>query len=101
MICRDCGVVLGERCIDDGAEWRTFSTDDHAERADPNRCGESKTIVVICDEFSSVCCYSYTVYGYGTQHTKTLSSHPLLEADSRGVFYQQNIGTTRSNNLTE
>lgn len=42
VICRECGVVLGERLIDDGAEWRTFNNDDtlYGNRSDPNRCGE-------------------------------------------------------------
>lgn len=33
-------MVIGERCIDDGAEWRTFVDDSSNGRADPNRCGE-------------------------------------------------------------
>lgn len=40
IICRTCAVVIGERCIDDGAEWRTFVDDSSNGRADPNRCGE-------------------------------------------------------------
>ena len=40
ITCRTCAVVIGERCIDDGAEWRTFVDDSSNGRADPNRCGE-------------------------------------------------------------
>ena len=42
IVCRTCAVVLGERCIDDGAEWRTFTTDDVSNKPDPSRCGEPK-----------------------------------------------------------
>lgn len=35
-------MVLGERLIDDGAEWRSFNNDDtlYGNRDDPNRAGE-------------------------------------------------------------
>ncbi|CAN0547460.1 unnamed protein product, partial [Ectocarpus sp. 8 AP-2014] len=39
IICRTCAVVIGERCIDDGAEWQTYAEDSNNGRADPNRCG--------------------------------------------------------------
>ncbi|CAM9658373.1 unnamed protein product [Ectocarpus sp. 13 AM-2016] len=39
IICRTCAVVIGERCIDDGAEWQTYAEDSTNGRADPNRCG--------------------------------------------------------------
>ncbi|CAN0524820.1 unnamed protein product, partial [Scytosiphon promiscuus] len=44
IVCRTCAVVLGERCIDDGAEWRTFTTDDVSNKPDPGRCGEPKQV---------------------------------------------------------
>eukprot|EP00752_Nemacystus_decipiens_P005122 g4647.t1 len=43
IICRTCAVVIGERCIDDGAEWRTFVDDSSNGRADPNRCGAAES----------------------------------------------------------
>lgn len=49
VVCRACGIVLGDRMIDDGAEWRTYNTDDamHSSRADPNRVGEWKLTLYI------------------------------------------------------
>ncbi|CAM9188368.1 unnamed protein product [Ectocarpus sp. 6 AP-2014] len=41
IICRTCAVVIGERCIDDGAEWQTYAEDSNNGRADPNRCGDA------------------------------------------------------------
>uniref|UniRef100_T1IL29 Transcription initiation factor IIB n=1 Tax=Strigamia maritima TaxID=126957 RepID=T1IL29_STRMM len=39
MICEECGLVIGDRVIDVGAEWRTFSSNDNANSSDPNRVG--------------------------------------------------------------
>lgn len=38
VICRGCGLVLGERLVDEHSEWRTFSNSDN-QGADPNRVG--------------------------------------------------------------
>ncbi|KYR02804.1 transcription initiation factor IIB [Tieghemostelium lacteum] len=38
LICRGCGVVLGDRIIDEHSEWRTFSNSE-STGADPNRVG--------------------------------------------------------------
>lgn len=39
MVCPACGVV-GEACIESGAEWRSFGGED-AKVVDPSRCGSS------------------------------------------------------------
>ncbi|KAM7278598.1 hypothetical protein ACFE04_005732 [Oxalis oulophora] len=38
IICSACGLILENHCIDDTAEWRTF-TDDNNSNKDPNRVG--------------------------------------------------------------
>jgi len=38
-ICTNCGVVLVERNIDEGAEWRTFQDDTETEKNAKNRAG--------------------------------------------------------------
>jgi transcription initiation factor TFIIB len=38
VVCRGCGVVLGDHMIDDTAEWRVFADDGGSARSDPNRC---------------------------------------------------------------
>lgn len=60
IICRTCAVVIGERCIDDGAEWRTFVDDSSNGRADPNRCGE--VLHYYYDTRRIVCAYCTAVY---------------------------------------
>lgn len=37
MICSECGLVVGDRVIDVGSEWRTFSNE--RSGVDPNRVG--------------------------------------------------------------
>ncbi|CAK6441312.1 unnamed protein product [Pipistrellus nathusii] len=40
MICPECGLVVGDRVIDVGSEWRTFSNDKATK--DPSRVGDSQ-----------------------------------------------------------
>lgn len=41
VVCRDCGVILGERIIDDTPEWRSFANDDRGgDPAAKSRVGE-------------------------------------------------------------
>ncbi|XP_045462545.1 transcription initiation factor IIB-like [Harmonia axyridis] len=38
LICQECGLVVGDRVIDVGSEWRTFS-DEKSKGGDPSRVG--------------------------------------------------------------
>eukprot|EP01111_Echinosteliopsis_oligospora_P004810 TRINITY_DN1788_c0_g1_i1.p1 TRINITY_DN1788_c0_g1~~TRINITY_DN1788_c0_g1_i1.p1 ORF type:complete len:323 (-),score=84.52 TRINITY_DN1788_c0_g1_i1:18-986(-) len=38
MICKGCGLILGDRIVDEHSEWRTFSNSD-TPGSDPNRVG--------------------------------------------------------------
>jgi transcription initiation factor TFIIB len=40
MICQECGLVVGDRVIDVGSEWRTFSNDKSS--ADRSRVGAAE-----------------------------------------------------------
>uniref|UniRef100_K3WSJ6 General transcription factor TFIIB n=1 Tax=Globisporangium ultimum (strain ATCC 200006 / CBS 805.95 / DAOM BR144) TaxID=431595 RepID=K3WSJ6_GLOUD len=41
VVCRDCGMILGERIIDDTPEWRNFANDDRGgDPAAKSRVGE-------------------------------------------------------------
>merc|ERR1711953_1453265 len=41
MICPECGLVVGDRVIDVGSEWRTFSND-NGDQKDQSRVGASE-----------------------------------------------------------
>ncbi|KAK6167028.1 hypothetical protein SNE40_021138 [Patella caerulea] len=40
MICPECGLVVGDRVVDVGSEWRTFSNDKDAK--DASRVGAAE-----------------------------------------------------------
>ena len=42
MICPVCGLVVGDRVVDVGSEWRTFSSD--KETKDMSRVGAAEVI---------------------------------------------------------
>lgn len=45
MICSECGLVVGDRVIDVGSEWRTFSNEKSG--VDPSRVGTKKFAKII------------------------------------------------------
>ena len=42
QICSACGLVVGDRVIDVGSEWRTFSSSDGNANGDPSRVGAAE-----------------------------------------------------------
>jgi transcription initiation factor TFIIB len=45
VVCNSCGLVVGDRVIDTGSEWRTFSNDDQGND-DPSRVGDAESILL-------------------------------------------------------
>jgi len=52
MICSECGLVVGDRMIDVGSEWRTFSSD--TESKDMNRVGAAENPLLGADNLQTV-----------------------------------------------
>uniref|UniRef100_UPI00358EE73E transcription initiation factor IIB n=1 Tax=Myxine glutinosa TaxID=7769 RepID=UPI00358EE73E len=52
MICPECGLVVGDRMIDVGSEWRTFSND-HVGK-DPSRVGDAQNPLLNGGDLSTV-----------------------------------------------
>lgn len=44
MICPECGLVVGDRVVDVGTEWRTFSNE--KSNSDPSRVGASENLLL-------------------------------------------------------
>jgi len=65
MICRECGVVIGDRIVDEHSEWRTFSNSE-STGADPNRVG-GPTNPLLRDSALS------TTIGKGSKDTSSLT----------------------------
>lgn len=41
--CRECGLIVDDRCIDRGPDWRAFDSEEHSERA---RTGAPETVLL-------------------------------------------------------
>ncbi|XP_002736287.1 transcription initiation factor IIB-like [Saccoglossus kowalevskii] len=52
MICSECGLVVGDRVVDVGSEWRTFSND--KAQKDPCRVGESENSLLSGSNLSTI-----------------------------------------------
>lgn len=52
MICPECGLVVGDRVIDVGSEWRTFSNDKATK--DPSRVGDSQNPLLSDGDLSTM-----------------------------------------------
>ncbi|XP_070532540.1 transcription initiation factor IIB-like isoform X2 [Ptychodera flava] len=52
MICSECGLVVGDRVIDVGSEWRTFSNE--KAQKDPSRVGEAENSLLSGSNLSTI-----------------------------------------------
>ena len=52
MICTECGLVVGDRVIDVGSEWRTFSND--KESKDMCRVGDVENRLLSGSDLSTI-----------------------------------------------
>ncbi|GAB6031520.1 hypothetical protein CHUAL_009289 [Chamberlinius hualienensis] len=52
MICSECGLVVGDRVIDVGSEWRTFSNE--KSNGDPSRVGAAENQLLNGSDLSTV-----------------------------------------------
>ena len=52
MICSECGLVVGDRVIDVGSEWRTFSNDKGGE--DRSRLGGPENTLLGSSDLSTM-----------------------------------------------
>lgn len=52
MICPQCGLVVGDRVVDVGSEWRTFSNE--KSNADPSRVGASENPLLSGSDLSTM-----------------------------------------------
>jgi len=52
MICSACGLVVGDRVVDVGSEWRTFSNE--KSNTDPSRVGASENPLLNGTDLSTI-----------------------------------------------
>ncbi|RWS20806.1 transcription initiation factor IIB-like isoform X2 [Leptotrombidium deliense] len=56
MICSECGLVVGDRVIDVGCEWRNFSDDNR--NYDPSRVGAAENHLLNGSDLSTIIAYT-------------------------------------------
>ena len=54
MICPECGLVVGDRVIDVGSEWRTFSNENGGDHKDQSRVGAAEHWLLGSDLFTMI-----------------------------------------------
>ncbi|KAF4123910.1 hypothetical protein GMORB2_5626 [Geosmithia morbida] len=59
MVCEDCGVVVGQRIIDNRSEWRTFANDDQ-NGDDPSRVGGPQDEFIEGQQLATTVAFSET-----------------------------------------
>ena len=51
LVCPECGLVVGDRVIDVGTEWRTFSNESGGD--DPSRVGAAENNLLTTNDLST------------------------------------------------
>lgn len=75
QICSECGLVVGDRTIDVGAEWRTFSNENnYTESTDHNRVGASENSLFNGDQLTTRIGRATGAAGDGTAKYRNTSS---------------------------
>jgi len=83
MICSECGLVVGDRVIDVGSEWRTFSNDKGGE--DRSRVGGPENSLLGSSDLSTIIGPSKpggTNYGEGVSY----SNHRSVSSSDRALI---------------
>jgi transcription initiation factor TFIIB len=71
MICPECGLVVGDRVIDVGSEWRTFSNDSGS--TDRSRVGGTEDPLMGGNELTTFIDSKQVVYGIGNKETQNFT----------------------------
>uniref|UniRef100_A0A0N4ZY91 Transcription initiation factor IIB n=1 Tax=Parastrongyloides trichosuri TaxID=131310 RepID=A0A0N4ZY91_PARTI len=62
VICPKCGTVVGDRCVDVGTEWRSFSNEKSGN--DPSRVGAAENPLLGGSDLSTTMAFSYNSSSY-------------------------------------
>ncbi|XP_055956084.1 transcription initiation factor IIB isoform X2 [Patella vulgata] len=72
MICPECGLVVGDRVVDVGSEWRTFSNDKDAK--DASRVGAAENSLLDGGDLSTMIAAAPGADDSGYRNRRTISS---------------------------
>ena len=90
MICSECGLVVGDRVIDVGSEWRTFSNEKGGE--DRSRVGGPENSLLGGSDLSTIIGPSKGGGGFGsfggTSYPEGISytSHSTMSSSNRALI---------------
>jgi len=84
LLCRDCQCEYGG-LIDDNAEWRNYSSDDH-RMTDPTRCGSSINPLLIESSYGTSLGHSTNNYFNHLKKINNWQSMPYHERSLKKVF---------------
>lgn len=98
VVCRNCGIVLGERIVDDTPEWRTFSNDDRGgDAASKSRVGQLEDQGIENATLTTILVDSTLDKINGNTQTTRL---PKLNKESADIRRKQNM-TNRIREISE
>ncbi|VDI41551.1 transcription initiation factor IIB-like isoform X2 [Mytilus edulis] len=88
MICPECGLVVGDRVVDVGTEWRTFSNEKSTGNKDPSRVGAAENPLLDGGDLSTMIqvdptSMSYDEHGkpmYKNRRTMSSADRALINA---------------------
>lgn len=84
IVCQDCGCEYGG-VIDDNAEWRNYSTDDH-RTTDPTRCGTAVNPLLLESSYGTTLSFSKNTYFNHLKQLNGWQSMPYHERSLKMVF---------------
>ncbi|XP_022084269.1 transcription initiation factor IIB-like [Acanthaster planci] len=84
MICPECGLVVVDRCIDVGSEWRTFSND--KATSDPSRVGAAENPLLSGGDLSTIIGKPSGSSGYGEDGQAKYQNRKQVSSSDRALL---------------
>lgn len=84
IVCRHCKYIYGE-LIDDSAEWRNYSVDDH-RTSDPTRCGSGMNPLLVESSYGTTIGYTRNPFFNHLKQLNNWNSMPYQERSLKAVF---------------
>lgn len=88
MICSECGLVVGDRVIDVGSEWRTFSNEKSG--VDPSRVGGPGKLF----NCGHLACYIHIIFQFNINGKMLfIAENPLLSGGDLSTMIGPGTGS--------
>lgn len=84
MICSECGLVVGDRVIDVGSEWRTFSNDKDSK--DMSRVGSAENPLLGSSDLSTLVGQASGAAGFNEDGTAKYTNRKSMTSSDRALL---------------